>query len=95
MARYSKFWMKYKEGAYDHVVRPVSFATSVAAVCLVLGAQKRLEKKLDKMQESREYIEKQFGGQYSKFLPQMELERKDREKMIAFLKDNSAMDPHF
>ncbi|MCL7040707.1 hypothetical protein MKW94_015751 [Papaver nudicaule] len=95
MARYAKFFMKWKEGGYDNVIRSVCFVGTGAAVCSLLVAQKHLEKRLDQNGPITEDVEKKFGEQYSNFLQQVELSGKDKEKQVAFLKNNSALDPHF
>ncbi|KAI3960308.1 hypothetical protein MKW98_017032 [Papaver atlanticum] len=58
-------------------------------VYFVVDEQNRLERRLDEMQETRDTADKVLS-QLNTVLQQAELARKDREKIVAFLKNISA-----
>ncbi|MCL7041096.1 hypothetical protein MKW94_015066 [Papaver nudicaule] len=93
MARFVKFVTR-KLHDYENGISALAFAASGVMVYYVVDKQNRLEERLDKMQERQETVEKRLSGS-SSILSQVNLQRKEREKMVAFLKNNSTADPQF
>ncbi|MCL7031521.1 hypothetical protein MKW94_007541 [Papaver nudicaule] len=95
MARYGKFVMgKLKEADRESVIRVVGFTLSGAALWYTVEIQKSLERRINELEENREFAEKYYGVDAFK-LSQLKLARKEKEEMVAFLKEHSAADPHF
>ncbi|RZC62529.1 hypothetical protein C5167_024282 [Papaver somniferum] len=88
MIRWASFVMGVlREACYNNAADAIRFAASGAAVYYLVGAQNILEKRLDELHESTEFVECVLNKQKKNaFLPQLQLIRKDKEKMVAFLK---------
>ncbi|KAI3960313.1 hypothetical protein MKW98_017037 [Papaver atlanticum] len=88
MIRWANFVMGVlREAGYNNAADVIRFAASGATVYYLVAAQNFLEKRLDELQESTEYVEWLLNNhKKDDFVPEMQLIRKDREKMVAFLK---------
>ncbi|KAI3956236.1 hypothetical protein MKW92_046889 [Papaver armeniacum] len=77
-----------RDTGHHQVSNAIGFGFSAAALWYLVDAQKRLEVRINELQESTEFVEWLLTDQnYNAFLSEMKLARKDKEKMVAFLKN--------